>query len=175
MKRSTFGFPAFALLMLSLSNAAPVKAQHVFTDGNLDPYTQDFDAMTGDVPLSYGTTAIPSMVGVYAEAQADPQYGNGSFYPPKISANDGANVAGNYYHFGKVGETDRAFGGIAETGTYTGVGYAGIRLKNGSSVTIENLEIQYAMEQWYNSGNAAAAYVNVSYRKSSGVAGANLA
>ncbi|GGF11347.1 T9SS type A sorting domain-containing protein [Hymenobacter cavernae] len=175
MKQTYFGISTLASLALSLGSALPATAQYVFTDSNLAPYTQDFDAMTGDVPLTYGTTSIPSMVGVYAEAQADPQYGNGSFYPSKISANDGSNESGNYYHFGKAGETDRAFGGIAETGTYTGVGYAGIRLKNGTSKTIENLEIQYAMEQWYNSGNAAAAYVNVSYRKSSGVEGENFA
>ncbi|GAA3996974.1 hypothetical protein GCM10022408_04520 [Hymenobacter fastidiosus] len=147
----------------------------MFTDSNLTPYAQNFDAMSGDVAFSHGTTAIPSMVGVYAETQADPQFGSGSLFPASVSANDGSRVSGNYYHFGQVAETDRAFGGIAETGMYTGKGYAGIRLKNATSVTIQNLEIQYAMEQWYNSGNDAAAYVNVSYRKSSSTPGENFA
>ncbi len=163
------------LSLLALLGARPASAQYVFTDSNLTPYTQNFDAMAGTVPFSFGTTALPSMVGVYAEAQADPQFGNGSLFPANVPANDGSVVSGAYYHFGQPDDTDRAFGGIAETGVYTGKGYVGIRLKNGSSVPIENLEIQYAMEQWYNSGNEAAAFVNVSYRKSSGVSGENFA
>jgi hypothetical protein len=159
------------LLCLLVSRAQPSLAQYEFTDSNLSPYVQHFDAMSGNVAFSGGTTAAPELKGVYAAVQADPQYGNGSFYPNTIAANDGATVMGNFYHFGYPGDTDRAFGGIAETGSYTGTGYVGIRLRNSTSVNIQNLEIQYAMEQWYNSGNAAAAYVHVSYRKRSGIEG----
>ena len=77
-----------------------------------------------------------------------------------------------YYHFGYAsgaGASDRSFGGIAALSTANGIGYAGIRFKNASSVTIQNLEVQYAMEQWYNSGRQDAAQVDVSYLAGSSV------
>ncbi|MDB5235160.1 MAG: hypothetical protein JWR44_2153 [Hymenobacter sp.] len=167
---------AVALMLLGLGTVQTAAAQYVFTDNSLTPYTQNFDSMTGDVHLTAaGALRLPALLGVYAAAQADTQFGGQAGSPDSVSVNDGSTVAGNYYHFGYPGSTDRAFGGIAESGTYTGTGFVGIRLRNDASVTIQNLEVQYAMEQWYNSGNAAAAYVNVSYRKSSGVTGENMA
>jgi hypothetical protein len=175
MKQLYACLPPLTLLALSLGGAQSATAQHVFTDNTLAPYQQNFDAMSGDIPFAYGTMANPALLGVYAEVQADPMFGNGSLFPWKARENDGSIVAGNYYHFGKPGETDRAFGGVAEAYLgFTGNGYVGIRLKNGSSATIENLEIEYAMEQWYNSGNDQAAYVNVSYRKSTEAVGENM-
>lgn len=164
-----------ALLLLTLGSAFSASAQYVFSDSNLGPYRQNFNSLPDTVSFSFGTATLPSMQGVYAEVQADPQFGNGSLFPWTVRANDGSVVSGNFYHFGEAGAADRAFGGIAETGLYTGKGYVGIRLKNSSSTVIQNLEIQYAMEQWYNSGNAEAAYVQVSYRRSSGMSGENFA
>ncbi|GAB3859993.1 hypothetical protein GCM10028822_37440 [Hymenobacter terrigena] len=168
--------PALALTLLGLGTAQKAAAQYSFTDSNLAPYSQDFDTMSGTVRLTAaGSLQLPSLAGVYAAAQADAQFGSRSASPDSLVANDGSNVAGNYYHFGAAGSSDRSFGGIAESGAYTGTGFVGIRLRNDASVTIQNLEVQYAMEQWYNSGNAAAAYVNVAYRKSSGATGENMA
>ena len=166
--------PALALL-LGLGSARPAAAQYAFTDANLGPYTQNFNTMSGNVTFSAGSATQPSLIGLYAEAQYDPQFGGSSGSPGMVAANDGATVTGNYYHFGYANDADRAFGGVAEVGTPTGNGFVGIRLKNNATVVIQNLEVQYTMEQWYNSGNAAAAFVNVSYRKSSGVAGENFA
>ena len=168
--------PVLALTFLGLGTTQKAAAQYVFSDNNLAPYSQNFDTMSGTVRLTAaGSLRLPSLPGVYAAAQADAQFGSRSASPDSLVANDGSTVAGNYYHFGTAGSSDRAFGGIAESGAYTGTGFVGIRLRNDASVTIHNLEVQYAMEQWYNSGNAAAAYVNVGYRKSSGVAGENMA
>ena len=172
----TLYLPALALTLLGLGTAQTATAQYLFTNGNLSPYSQNFDTMSGTVRLTAaGSLRLTSLAGVYAAAQADAQFGSRSASPDSLMANDGANVAGNYYHFGATGSPDRAFGGIAESGAYSGTGFVGIRLRNDASVTIQNLEVQYAMEQWYNSGNAAAAYVNVAYRKSSGAAGENMA
>ena len=168
--------PALGLTLLGLGLAPTAAAQYRFTDTNLAPYSQNFDAMSGTVRLTAaGSLRHPALAGVYAAAQADAQYGSRAGSPDSLVANDGATVAGNYYHFGADGSTDRALGGIAESGTYTGTGFVGIRLRNDASVTIHHLEVQYAMEQWYNSGNAAAAYVHVTYRKSTGAAGEDMA
>ena len=175
MKHNYSSWPNYAGLVLAFGLSVPARAQYVFTDANLTPYQQNFNTLSDTVRFMSGTTARPELLGLYAEAQADPIYGGGSLFPASVTANDGSTVAGNYYHFGQTGATDRAFGGIAQTGMYTGLGYVGIRLKNNSTRVIENLEVQYAMEQWYNSGNASAAYVNVAYRKSSGVASENMA
>ncbi|MFC6222625.1 hypothetical protein ACFP2F_05175 [Hymenobacter artigasi] len=168
--------PVLAFTLLGLGTAQTANAQYAFTDINLAPYSQNFDTMSGTVRLTAaGSLRLSSLAGVYAAVQADAQFGSQSASPDSLVANDGSTVTGNYYHFGAAGSSDRAFGGIAESGTYTGTGFVGIRLRNDASVTIHHLEVQYAMEQWYNSGNAAAAYVNVAYRKSSGVAGENMA
>lgn len=177
MNHNYYSWPKYAGVLIALGLSLPASAQYVFTDDNLLPYRQNFDTLSDTARFTNGTTTQPQpdIVGLYAEAQADSLYGGESRSPETITANDGSTVSGNYYHFGQTGATDRAFGGIAKTEMETGFGYVGIRLKNNSTQIIENLDLQYAMEQWYNSGNASAAYVKVSYRKSSGVAGENMA
>ncbi|WBA40868.1 T9SS type A sorting domain-containing protein [Hymenobacter canadensis] len=146
-------YGALTALLVALS-AAPAAAQYEFTAANLGAYTQNFNSLTGSVFANNST-----ILGVYAQAE----FGTVAFNPTVIAANDGSNIIANYYHFGDTGSTDRSFGGIAATTTANGIGHAGIRFKNSSGVTIKNLEIQYAMEQWYNSGRQDAARVDVSY------------
>jgi hypothetical protein len=152
-------YSALTALLLTLS-AAPASAQYEFTATNLGAYTQDFNSLTGSA-FANNTT----IRGVYAQAE----FGATSFNPTVIAANNGSNTAANYYHFGDTGSTDRSFGGIAATTTANGIGHAGIRFRNNSGVTIKNLEIQYAMEQWYNSGRQDAARVDVSYLTGTGL------
>ncbi|AMR26554.1 hypothetical protein A0257_05135 [Hymenobacter psoromatis] len=154
--------------------AGPARAQYTFSDaaGGLNPYKQDFNTLSGNVALT--SNHLSSLPEIYAEAEF-PGYPAGYNYyaPGTISANDGSNATGDYYHFGYasgMGASDRSFGGIALTTTANGIGYVGIRFKNATSVTIQNLEVQYAMEQWYNSGRQDAAQVDVSYLTGSSVA-----
>lgn len=152
-----------ALLGLGIGST-PLSAQHIWTDAtNLAPYTQNFNTLTGTAGFTNNTTA--NLRGVYAEAEF-PAF---TYSPPAIAANDGSNTNANYYHFGDATgdfSADRSFGGIAATTTGDGVGHVGIRLKNGTTTTIRNLDIVYAMEHWYNSGKQDRARVDVSYRKS---------
>jgi len=142
--------------------ASSARAQYLFTDTALMPYRQDFNSLSGSVGLTGNQlTALPE---VYAQAEFGTLPNTSAYSPTSIGANDGSNTYARYYHFGPAnGGTDRALGGIAATTTADGIGYVGIRFKNSSSVTIKNLEVQYAMEQWYNSGRQDAASVSVSY------------
>lgn len=165
--------------------ASPAQAQYIFTDSNLGPYTQDFDALAAPSAIFTSNTTL---VGVYAKYTLDnvpgfeleSSYRGGTSPQAKLTPDDGSegpqavsSVDGNgtphgasWYHFGTVGATDRALGGIASTTVSSGKGYVGIRLKNGTTKPISNLEVQYAMEQWYNSSQAQAATVSVDYQRS---------
>lgn len=150
--------------------AGPAQARYyTFSDaaGGLSSYKQDFNTLAGSLTLM--GNQLNSLPEVYAEAE----FSGYPFRLTTIEPSDGANSPGNYYHFGYAsgaGAGDRSFGGIAAIGINNGIGYAGIRFKNATSVTIQNLEVQYAMEQWYNSGRQDAAQVDVSYLTGSSVA-----
>jgi len=180
-------------LLLGLSSF-PSQAQYLFKDAadatsnGLGPYQQNFDGLAGTKALFNSNNTL---LGVYARYSLDNAPGsdyesyfrggtlaklapdNGS-EGPQTNASvdaDGTPHGASWYHFGPAagepGASDRALGGIAATNTTPGTGYVGIRLKNSSSKTIVNLEIQYALEQWYNSSQTQAANVTVDYRKSS--------
>lgn len=151
----------FTLLLAAGASllAGTAQAQYTFTDANLSPYKQDFNGLSGTITLTSGhLTALPE---VYAQAE----FATGPYSPTAIGANEGLTIVANYYHFGYAGTTgtDRSLGGIASTAYTDGIGYVGIRFKNGSTKTIKNLEVQYAMEQWYNSGRQDQASVAVAY------------
>jgi hypothetical protein len=153
---------SFSTLLLAAGAsllAGTAQAQYTFTDTNLSPYKQDFNSLGSVVYLTSGHLTAP------AEVYAQAEFPTGPYSPPAIGANDGLNTAANYYHFGYSGTTgtDRSLGGIASTAYTDGIGYVGIRFKNGSTKTIQNLEVQYAMEQWYNSGRQDQANVAVAY------------
>jgi hypothetical protein len=150
----------FVYLLLSCLTSHLAWAQYTFMDGagGLSPYTQDFNTLSGNVAMSGNhLAAIPE---VYAQAE----FTGGPYTPPSIGSNTGGNPVAKYWQFGDTLSTDRALGGIAGTSTINGTGYVGIRFKNTTASTIiKNLEVQYAMEQWYNSGRLSGAVVNVSY------------
>ncbi|MFC6224593.1 T9SS type A sorting domain-containing protein [Hymenobacter artigasi] len=165
----------------------PGHAQYEFFDAptaasaGLGAYQQNFDGLAGTNALFVSNSTLP---GVYARYTLD-YYGgdfensyrwgtqarlgpdNGSEGPnaSSVDANGTAHGA-SWYHFGATGSSDRALGGIAGTTTANGQGYVGIRLKNSSTKVIANLEIEYAMEQWFNSSRTQAAAVTVDYRRS---------
>lgn len=156
------------ILGLACALAAPqAQAQYAFSNdaGGLNPYKQNFDGLSGSVAVA-GNHLTGSLQEVYAQAE----FFGTSYVPAAIEANDGSNKVAAYYHFGYAsgpGAADRALGGIAATTTVDGIGYVGLRFKNTTAATtIKNLEIQYAMEQWYNSGRLDGAQVRVSYLKS---------
>ncbi|GGF00607.1 T9SS type A sorting domain-containing protein [Hymenobacter cavernae] len=116
---------------------------------------------TGTPTFVGGTnSSLPGVIAGYA-------YGTSFLGLPSPTANDGSNSTTGAYNFGAVGDPDRALGGIAGTqgGLATvGKGYIAIRLKNTSGAIIKNLDIRYAMEQWYNSSKANEAYFRADYR-----------
>ncbi|WP_139925354.1 T9SS type A sorting domain-containing protein [Hymenobacter sp. DG01] len=171
------------LLVALLTSSVAAKAQYLFKSAavnGLGPYIQNFDALAGTNATFVSNTTL---VGVYARTTFDNpsipgEYESGvrTYGTVPLSADDGSrgesrDVYGQpdgaaWYHFGAPGSTDRALGGIAATNTSPGIGYVGIRLKNTSGVPIKNLEVQYAMEQWYNSSQTLAAQVSVDYQRS---------
>ncbi|RSK50881.1 T9SS type A sorting domain-containing protein [Hymenobacter rigui] len=155
-----------------LLGTSVAQAQYVFTDTNLGPYTQDFNTLTGNQTFTNGTT-LPGVYATFTFDTAPTVEQAASAFGP-IPANDGSNTAAFWYHFGYAGSTDRALGGIASTTVANGIGYIGIRLKNSSSKVIKNLEVQYAMEQWYNSGNNGAAMVKFHYQRSASAITSNI-
>ena len=176
-------------VLLCLSAVADSHAQYVFTDAptaasaGLGAYRQNFDGLAGTNAYFQSNSTLP---GVYARYTLNVVGGEYESYQrgwgtlARLSPDNGtegtnsqSGVASNgtahgpaWYHFGSTGSTDRALGGIAGTSTWDGQGYVGIRLKNGSSKLVANLEVEYAMEQWYNSSRTQAATVTVEYQRS---------
>ena len=162
--------PAAALVLGRM--AAPALAQVPLT--GFAPYTENFNALsasTGETDFVNNTT----LKGVYAQAMLD---GLGAYpqgnAPVPCYGNDGVQHSdANYYSFGTSGSTDRALGGIATTFysngyPLTGNGYVAMRFVNNTGRTIANLEVAYAMEQWYNSGKIDRAQLAFDYQVPAG-------
>jgi hypothetical protein len=146
-----------------LTFAFSARAQYSFTPTALGPYIQNFDGMgTGSATFSNGSnaTTLPGIIVGYAV--------NATTFgplPSPIVANDGLITSTSAYNFGTTGATDRALGGIAGgLNGNSGIGYICVRLRNTSGVTIKNLDVRYAIEQWFNSSLSSDAYFLASYR-----------
>ena len=176
-------------VLLCLSAAADCQAQYSFADAptatsaGLGAYRQNFDGLAGTNTFFQSNSTFP---GVYARYTLNvvggeyESYQRGWGTSARLSPDNGSEGATSqsgvdksgtahgpaWYHFGTTGSADRALGGIAGTSTWDGQGYVGIRLKNASSKPIVNLEVEYAMEQWYNSSRTQAATVTVEYQRS---------
>jgi hypothetical protein len=153
-------YKVLPILMLLLTGGI-ASAQHTFTSSNLGVYKQDFDGMgQGNVSFDANGTnaAIPGIIVGYA--------GYYGFTPvPTLVPNDGSASYSAAYNFGSAGATDRALGGIAGgLSGNSGVGYIVVRLKNSTSTIIRNLDVRYAIEQWYNSSLGTDAYFRAAYR-----------
>lgn len=118
------------------------------------PYTEDFNSLAGSATTFTSNSTIK---GVYI------QYG--TLQNLTCPANDGSTTTASFYHFGASGDADRALGGVASF-AITGTGYVAMRFKNTTGVTIKNLGVSFAMEQWYNSGRQDDAQVSFDYRTS---------
>ena len=176
-----------ALLCLGL--VAESRGQYLFTDAptttsaGLGAYRQNFDGLAGTNAYFQSNTTLPGVYARYtlnvvggeyesyqrgwgALARLSPDNGSEGANSQSSVDNNGTAHGPAWYHFGSSGSADRALGGIAGTSTWDGQGYVGIRLKNGSTKVITNLEVEYAMEQWYNSSRTQAATVTVDYRRS---------
>jgi hypothetical protein len=145
------------LLLLAFS----AQAQHIFTSGLLGPYQQNFDAMsTGTVSFTNGTnnTLLPGIVAGY---KAGTVFGSS----PPAGPNNGSTTNSTPYNFGSSGASDRALGAVTGSlGSGSVTGYVAVRLRNASGKVIRNLDVRYALEQWYNSSISQDAYVRVAYR-----------
>ncbi|MCI1186355.1 T9SS type A sorting domain-containing protein [Hymenobacter sp. DH14] len=187
MQTFTSSLGMAALLCLSAATAS--HAQYTFADApttasaGLGAYRQNFDGLAGTNTYFQSNNTLP---GVYARytlnvvggeyesyqrgwgtsARLSPDNGSEGTASQSSVDNNGTAHGPAWYHFGSAGSPDRALGGIAGTATWDGQGYVGIRLKNGSTKVITNLEVEYAMEQWYNSSRTQAATVTVEYRRS---------
>lgn len=148
----------FVALVLSTMQA---QAQYTFTSSNLAPYKQNFDSMLqGNVPFDNDGTNS-NLNGIIVG------YAYGSYFAPvpTLVPNDGSKSGSAAYNFGASGAADRALGGIAGgLNGNSGVGYIAVRLRNASSAVIKNLDVRYAIEQWYNSSLATDAYFRAAYR-----------
>ncbi len=149
------------LVVLLLLCGSVAQAQYTFMSTNMGAYRQDFDSMgQGNVLFSSNGTnsLLPGIIVGY-------NYG-GYFAPvPTLVPNDGSASSSAAYNFGSSGATDRALGGIAGgLSGNSGVGYISVRLKNSTSTLIRNLDVRYAIEQWYNSSLASEAYFRAAYR-----------
>jgi hypothetical protein len=165
---SSFLLGAAATLLGATSTLAQI------TLTGFAPYTQNFNTLpTSTAQADFVNNS--TLPGVYAQAMLT---GLGAYpggtAPVPYSGNDGAqNTDANYYSFGTAGSTDRALGGIATTFIangypLTGTGYVAMRFKNQTGRPIANLEVSYAMEQWYNSGKVDKAQVGFDYQVLSG-------
>jgi hypothetical protein len=139
----------------------PVHAQDIFT-AKLGPYQQRFDKLgTGNATFSNGmnATTVPGIIAGYNYE------GRFSGVPSPIAANEGKNSASAAYNFGTTEATDQAPGYIA--GGLNGnsdIDYICVRLRDRSKTTIKNLDIRYAIEQWYNTSLASDVYLRASYQ-----------
>jgi hypothetical protein len=152
--------------------AAPALAQVTLT--GFAPYTQNFNTLpTSTAQADFiNNSTLP---GVYAQAMLTGYgaYPSGTAPVPYYGNDGGQNTDANYYSFGTAGSTDRALGGIATTYIangypLTGTGYVAMRFKNQTGRPIANLDVSYAMEQWYNSGKVDKAQVGFDYQVMSG-------
>ncbi|MDU0369772.1 T9SS type A sorting domain-containing protein [Hymenobacter endophyticus] len=141
----------FLLALGTLGFVQPAAAQ--INLASVAPYTENFNSLAGKTEFVSNTT----ISGVYV------QYGTYQSVP--CAANDGSTTTASFYHFGASGDADRALGGVASFAT-TGTGYVAMRFKNTTGVTIKNLGVSFAMEQWYNSGRQDNAQVSFDYRTS---------
>lgn len=162
--------PAAALVLGRM--AAPALAQVPLT--GFAPYTENFNALsasTGETDFVNNTT----LKGVYAQAMLDGlgAYPQGGAAVPCYGNDGSQHPEANYYSFGTSGSTERSFGGIATTFysngyPLTGNGYVAMRFVNNTGRTIANLEVAYAMEQWYNSGKIDRAQLAFDYQVPAG-------
>ncbi len=162
----------FSTLLLgaaaTLLGAAPTLAQVSLT--GFAPYTQNFNTLpTSTAQASFVNNS--TLPGVYAQAMLTGlgAYPGGTAPVPYYGNDGGQSTDANYYSFGTIGSTDRALGGIATTFIangypLTGTGYVAMRFKNQTGRPIANLEVSYAMEQWYNSGKVDKAQVGFDYQ-----------
>ncbi len=152
----------------TLLGAAPALAQVSLT--GFAPYTQNFNSLpTSTAQANFVNNS--TLPGVYAQAMLTGlgAYPGGTSPVPYYGNDGGQSTDANYYSFGTIGSTDRALGGIATTFIangypLTGTGYVAMRFKNQTGRPIANLEVSYAMEQWYNSGKVDKAQVGFDYQ-----------
>ncbi|RZL13340.1 MAG: hypothetical protein EOO62_08415, partial [Hymenobacter sp.] len=137
------------------------QAQYTFEDSKLGPYVQAFDAMgTSNVPFNTNGTcaSLPGIIVGY-------NWGGYFMRVPDLVANNGSNSASAAYNFGTTSATDRSLGGIAGgMAGNRGTGYISVRLRNNSTKLIKNLDVRYAIEQWFNSSLSTDAWFRAAYR-----------
>jgi hypothetical protein len=116
-------------------------------DCSISLYTQDFDALpnSGSPEQEDFLAALPGW---------NTHSSNGNH-----SVGTGSSNTGAIYSFGASGSTERALGGVASGGTDTQ--YWGFCYTNSLDHAVEDLTLQYAGEQWRNSGNENAQSLTV--------------
>ncbi|WP_269240825.1 T9SS type A sorting domain-containing protein [Flavobacterium limnophilum] len=101
-----------------------------------DPYNQDFNGMGATTTFPSGWTAI-----------------NNSGSTLTMGVTDGSGtLTGNIYNVGTTGNTDRAFGTLADATTTPTLGAV---FQNNTGSTATSILILSRMEQWKESGNAS--------------------
>ena len=101
-----------------------------------DPYNQDFNGMGATTTFPSGWTAINN--------------NTGSTLTMGVTDGSGT-LSGNIYNVGTTGNTDRAFGTLADATTTPALGAV---FQNNTGSTATSILILSRMEQWKESGNA---------------------
>jgi len=154
-----------ALVLLGLAVVAG--AANAQVNYNWGTYTQDFNT------LALSGTAIPwndnaTLPGWYMRRMDDPNVVLANLY----TANTGSSNAGAAYSYGSVDSTDRALGSIA-SGSVEHLAY-GVRIRNNTSMTLNQFTLSFTGEQWRNGGNATAQKLTFSYNIGGSNIGADL-
>ena len=131
----------------------------IIATGPTGAYSQDFNsAFLGTTTYSLTDNAAGNS-GWYVLRTA------GNVSPNVLAADTGSSTTGQLKNYGSSGNSDRALGSLATSGT--GAVFYGIRLQNDTGVLIQSVNVQYTGEQW-RAASADADTLAFSYQISDG-------
>lgn len=138
------------LLTLGFSGLRQTATAQVPVNAVPSTYTQDFDSFdTNDVVWTDNSVLQGWFI-------AKP---NGPV--TNLVASDGSIISTEVYNYGSDGDSDRALGSIAGFNEDT---FYGVQFTNSSILTITNVNISFAGEQWRASVNSGAQTIEFFYR-----------
>lgn len=157
MKQAYAWLLALATTLPALPAAAQVSLSSFAT------HTINFNGASGTISFTDNSTVPGVYVGYVSSGYHTAQ-------PISFAANDGSvgSANGGAFHYGTTGSPDRNLGGLANA-SVTGYAYIGVHVVNNTGATMRNLELSYALEQWFNGGVTNRAEIVVDYQKAAPV------
>jgi hypothetical protein len=129
-------------------------------------YTQNFNSLAAS-GTSNPWVDNSTLPGWYASRSA------GGPAVATYRADGGTSIAGALYSYGTGTAADRALGTIASA-TPGDLAF-GVRFTNDSAVTVTNLQLSYAGEEWRNGGNGESNSLAFAYRIGTGLTNSDAA